>query len=38
MYYYECDNCASRFLTTTPVETCSKCEGVVRNLAVRQVA
>lgn len=38
MYYYECEDCGARYLSTTPQEVCSKCDGVVRNVVTKQVA
>ncbi len=36
MYYYECNECGTRYLSTVSRGVCSKCEGVVLNLAVRR--
>jgi Zn finger protein HypA/HybF involved in hydrogenase expression len=32
MYYYECSDCGSRYLSTVPTRVCSKCDGEVLNL------
>jgi hypothetical protein len=34
MYYYECSDCAARYLAREFDDTCPKCGGVVRTLVV----
>lgn len=36
MYYYECTECGTRYLSTTAQGFCSKCEGVVTNVVARR--
>ena len=38
MYYYECEDCGARYLSTTSQRVCSKCEGVVRSLVAKAPA